>query len=229
MTDETFADPAARRQLDATRLWLVLAGLVLVVTATALGAWAFSLGDDPFAVDVWWNTIVVSWESSFMLGFSLFMNFVGGGWFGVLVVPIGSTLALLVTGHRWGAFYLLVALIASAGFVQILKHLFGRVRPEEIIVLSDHGSFPSGHVANAATMSVAFLVIFPRLWVFVVGTAWVALMALSRTYVHAHWLSDTLGGACVGGGAALIVAALFVRKLAVEARARTETTLAARA
>ncbi|WP_396667841.1 phosphatase PAP2 family protein [Microbacterium sp. R86528] len=229
MTDETFTEPEARRQLNATRLWLVLAGLVLVVTAAALGAWAFSLGDEPFAIDLWWNTLVVSWESSFMLGFSLFMNFVGGGWFGVLVVPVGSALALLVAGHRWAAFYLLVALILSAGLVQILKHLFGRIRPEEIIVLSDHGSFPSGHVANAATMSVAFLVIFPRLWVFIVGTAWVALMALSRTYVHAHWLSDTLGGACVGGGAALIVAALFVARLAVEDRARTATALTGRA
>ena len=51
----------------------------------------------------------------------------------------------------------------------MLKHLFGRVRPEDIIVISDYGSFPSGHVANAATIATAAVVLFPRLWVVIVG------------------------------------------------------------
>ncbi|MGZ0712958.1 phosphatase PAP2 family protein (plasmid) [Coraliomargarita sp. W4R53] len=225
---DKFADAQDQRPLRATRVWLGASGIILVIAATALGAWAFSLGNDPFAIDVWWNLLLVEWVSPFMLGLSQAMDFIGGGWFGVVIVPVGGALVLFLAGRRWGSLYFLVALIVSAGFVQILKHLFGRVRPEQILVLSDYGSFPSGHVANAATMSVALLVIFPRLWVFLVGSAWVALMALSRTYLHAHWLSDTLGGACIGGGAALLVATFFVSKLAVESRARAVAHLAER-
>ena len=91
----------------------------------------------------------------------------------------------------------------------MLKHLFGRARPEDIIVFSDFGSFPSGHVANAATIATVAFVLFPRLWVAIVGVAWVLLMALSRTVLHAHWLSDTLGGALIGAGVVLIVAGIF--------------------
>jgi undecaprenyl-diphosphatase len=64
-------------------------------------------------------------------------------------------------------------------------------------------------VANAATLAAAAVILFPRLWVLLVGIAWVLLMALSRTALHAHWLSDTLGGALVGVGVVLILAGLF--------------------
>ena len=57
----------------------------------------------------------------------------------------------------------------------------------------------------------AIWVLFPRVWVAIVGAAWVLLMAFSRTYLGAHWLSDTLGGMLVGASAALLVAAAFAR------------------
>ncbi|MDE0546078.1 phosphatase PAP2 family protein [Microbacterium sp. C7(2022)] len=214
-------DTTADRRLMLTRAWLAAAGLILMVSATALGGWAFALGNDPFEVDVWWNAWLLDWESAFMLAFSQTMNFIGGGWFSVFVVPLVGALALVLDKRRWAAVYLLASLAASALMVQLLKHLFARGRPEEILILSDFGSYPSGHVANAATLAVVALVIYPRVWVFIVGAVWVVLMAISRTYLHAHWLSDTLGGACIGGGVALLVGAMFVGKLAAESRRRS--------
>jgi undecaprenyl-diphosphatase len=105
--------------------------------------------------------------------------------------------------------FFITAEIASAATVQLLKHLFGRARPEEIIVISDFGSFPSGHVANAATLATAAFILFPRLLVAIIGAAWVILMAISRTALHAHWLSDTIAGAMIGAGVVLIVAGFF--------------------
>lgn len=188
----------------------LVAGLVLVALSCGLGFWVFTRGENPFAIDVWWNAFVADWYSPFLTGFSRVMNWVGGGWFAVLAVPLGGALALVLVRRPWAAAYFLAAEAASAGAVQALKHLFGRVRPEDILVIADHGSYPSGHVANSATLAMAAFVIFPRVWVAVVGGVWVVLMAFSRTYLHAHWLSDTVGGALVGAGVALVVAAVFV-------------------
>ena len=137
------------------------------------------------------------------------MNFLGAGWFGVLLVPILGAIGLVLLKRPWSAVFFITAEAASAGAVQVLKHLFGRARPEEIIVISDYGSFPSGHVAGAATLAMAAFILFPRLWVALVGIVWVVLMAISRTALHAHWLTDTIGGALIGAGMVLIVAGIF--------------------
>ena len=65
----------------------------------------------------------------------------------------------------------------------------------------------------AKTIAVIAVVIVPRVWVAVLGAAWVFAMAFSRTQVHAHWFSDTVGGTLAGLGAALVVAALFTAVL----------------
>ncbi|GAA3214435.1 phosphatase PAP2 family protein [Microbacterium terregens] len=198
-----------------SRIWLLVAGVLLLAAACALGAIIFAR-PTPFAVDTWWNSLLVANSSMFLDGFSRVLNFLGGTWFGVLVVPIGCAIALILLRRPWSAAFFLAAEAASAGAVQVLKHLFGRARPEDIIVVSDYGSYPSGHVANAATLAAAAVVLFPRLWVLLVGIAWVLLMALSRTALHAHWLTDTLGGALTGVGVVLIVGALFAPLIARE-------------
>ena len=205
-----------QRSVRAPVVALLVAGGVLVALACVLGWWVFSRGDQPFAIDVWWNALVTSWWNPVLLGFSRVMNWVGGGGFGVLAVPIAGAVGLILLRRPWAAAYFLAAEAVSAAGVQLLKHLFGRVRPEDILVVSDYGSYPSGHVANAATIAAVAVVVFPRVWVVVVGAVWVLLMAFSRTYLHAHWLSDTLGGALIGAGAALVVAAAFVVPMARE-------------
>ncbi len=194
----------------------IVAGVVLVALSFLLGWWIFLRGDTPFVVDTAWNAFVAEVWNPVFSAFSHFMNFVGGGWMGVFAVPIAGAVGLVLLRRPWSAAYFLTAEAISAAGVQVLKHVFGRVRPEDILVVSDYGSYPSGHVANAATIAVAAVIIFPRIWVGIVGGAWVVLMAFSRTYLHAHWLSDTLGGALIGAGAALLVAAAFAVPLARE-------------
>ncbi len=198
-------------------------GIVLIALASALGAWVYVRGPSPFTVDVWWNQLFAAAPSEPLYVFALVMDQIGGHLTAVLIVPVLGAVAIFATRRRWSALYFLTASVGSALLVQVLKHTFGRARPEDILILSDYGSFPSGHTANAATIAVVAGVLFPRAWVRVVGAAWVILMAFSRTYLHAHWLSDTIGGALVGAGAALVLAAAFSRL-----RARDEDRLTIR-
>lgn len=198
-------------------------GVVLIALACGLGAWVFFRGPSPFAIDVWWNQLFAAAPSQPVYIFARVLDEVGGHLTAVLIVPLAGAAALFLLRRRWSALYFLAASAGSALLVQVLKHTFGRARPEDILIVSDYGSFPSGHTANAATIAVVAAMLFPRAWVRVVGMAWVLLMAFSRTYLHAHWLSDTVGGALVGAGAALVLAAVFSRL-----RERDEDRLALR-
>ena len=188
----------------------LIGGIAAIVTAALLGfVIMVRNGGVPFPVDEEWVEEMLSLRGPVGDIFAYFMNALGGGVIGVFIVPVGTAIILLVLRRPWGAFYFIVASAASAGVVQLLKTFFGRARPEDMIVTSDFGSFPSGHVANAATIAVAIGVIVPRVWVWVLGAAYTVLMAISRTYLGAHWLSDTVGGALVGAGVALVLWAVF--------------------
>lgn len=190
----------------------------MLITAAALFAAAAILGILVVTLpagainplDEAWNAMMAQIREPWMLAVAHFMNRVGGGWIAILVVPLVTVAALLLARRPREAFFALAAFAASAALTQLLKHLFGRARPEDMLVVSDFGSFPSGHTANAATIAVVLWLIFPRLWLAVAGALWVVLMALSRTLLSVHWFTDTLGGALVGASAALLVGGMLV-------------------
>ena len=195
--------------VTTTALQRLVIGVVLLVLAIGLGIQVTLEAD--IDIDDWWNSFVDVFLP--LQPGAFVMNFLGGGWFATFVVPLGAAAILLALRRPWGALFALCASAGSALAVQLLKAAFGRARPEDMIVVSDHGSYPSGHTANAATIAVIAVVIVPRVWVAVLGAAWVFAMAFSRTQVHAHWFSDTVGGTLAGLGAALVVAALFTAVL----------------
>lgn len=202
--------PRARPSLLAAAA--LLAATVLLTVGILVG-----VDDGPFPIDRAWQDLLVTLRGPAVLWLAFALDVIGGGWSAILIVPIGVAVLLVLLRRPWSAAYFLVAEVVSVGLVQVLKHLVGRARPEDMLILSDFGSFPSGHVANAATIATALYVIFPRVWTALAGAAWVLLMAFSRTYLGAHWLSDTLGGAMIGAAAALMVAAAFAKPLRAEA------------
>jgi len=181
-----------------------VSSLVALVVAVALGVLIFYRENAPFLIDQPWMTEVLETRTPWLEVPSLVLNFIGGGWFATLLVPLTIIVTFAVRKRKWTAIYFAVAAIASALVVQLLKALFGRPRPEEILIASDAGSFPSGHVANAATVVVALAIILGRTWVWFAGALYVVAMAFSRTYLGAHWVSDTIGGALIGASIAVI-------------------------
>lgn len=212
------------RRVERTPL---IVGLIAIALATALGA-AITLlnAGKPLTIDAAWLQLLIGTRGPVSDGLALFLNSFGGGTVGILVIPLAIVVLLLALKRPWAALFSVAAALASTLGVQALKHLFGRARPEDILVHSDFGSFPSGHVANAATIAVTFAVLFPRLWVWVLGCAYVLLMAWSRTLLGAHWLSDTLGGALIGAGIVLVVWAFCAHWLEAERHARERARMA---
>ena len=198
--------PATDDQISVALRFVVI-GAVLLVIGFLIGL-AVHLVGGTTEVDVWWNAFVPGFAPG-ARDLALLLDVVGAGVIATYVVPLGVAALLVLARRPWGALLFVLASAVSAGVVQLLKGMFGRVRPEEILVISDHGSFPSGHTANAATIAVLFVVLFPRVWVAVAGIAWTILMAFGRTQVHAHWLSDTIGATFLGAGVALLVSGAF--------------------
>jgi undecaprenyl-diphosphatase len=196
-----------------SRRWQLISASAAVGLVVGLGFIIAIRGKEQFAFDTEWMAEIVEHRSPLWLGPALFFNYAGGGIVGSFVVPLVIFLLLLAFRRPWGATYFAAASILSVVCVQILKQTVGRARPTEILVHADLGSFPSGHTANAATMAVVLGIVFPFVWVRVVGAAWAILMAVSRTYLGAHWLSDTIGGLLLGAGVAIIVWAPLAYRL----------------
>ncbi|WEO77903.1 phosphatase PAP2 family protein [Cryobacterium sp. SO2] len=222
---EAAADAPARR---IARRWPLISGALAVLLAFLLGALILLRGNGrPIEVDAEWMEEILEHRSPVWEVPALVMNFLGAGIAGVVVIPLLILVTLLVLRRPWAALYFLIATVASAGLVQLLKTLFGRARPEDMLITSDFGSFPSGHVANAATMVVALGIIFPRLWVWIAGAVYTVAMMVSRTYLGAHWLTDTIGGLMLGAGVAVVLWAPLAAKLDGEntiARRRAQRT-----
>ena len=121
----------------------------------------------------------------------------------ILVVAV-----VFILKRRWRT---LAYWLAAVGFaeilVQLLKFTLGRQRPVALYSGNELFSFPSGH----ATMSIvvygflAFLLARgkppnTRALITLITAVVITLIAFSRLYLGAHWLSDVLAGLSMGLG-----------------------------
>ncbi|MBS1905626.1 MAG: phosphatase PAP2 family protein [Actinobacteria bacterium] len=194
-----------------TRRLALILGIVGVAIALATAGVLATTPGLIVSLDDAWNLEMVEWRSPVLVGWALVMNVLGGGWVATILTPlVVAVLAALLRGWR-GAVFAVAAFAVSAGIVQLVKKALGRSRPQDLLIASDFGSFPSGHTSNAATLAVVLWFLFPTLWVAIGSAVWTVAMGFSRTVLSVHWFSDTVGGALIGAGAAFLVAAALWR------------------
>src|SRR5271168_2159670 len=96
------------------------------------------------------------------------------------------------------------------------------------LLSTEHHSFPSGHVAGigallgiiAVCISVGRSRIVQALATVLVG-AGVVIVAFSRLYLDAHWLSDVIGGALLAGVAVILGTVALTTRCDQSVRARS--------
>lgn len=105
-----------------------------------------------------------------------------------------------VFSWMWLSIFLTILLAVN------LKYAFARERPQELVFFLVHYSFPSLHAALAFALVPFLEKIWEKrlLWLSLAG-----LIALSRIYVSAHYLSDVVAGGMIG----YAVSAFLCRKI----------------
>jgi undecaprenyl-diphosphatase len=136
-------------------------------------------------------------------------------WLGLVYVTLPVRIAIagfLALRRRWwhlAAFA--AAVVLSEVLIGPLKASYDRARPPGSLVATSGASFPSGHsVAATVTVVAAVIALVPPgrarvAWGAAAGVFSV-LMALSRAYLGAHWLSDAIAGVLLGTSCALLAA-----------------------
>ena len=192
----------------ALGLWTFSALLFLVVAVPALRESVQTVDD---AVHRW----VVSAEWGPAVLAAQVLDFIGTAW--VVWPAMAAVAGWLAWRRRWLAFsFWTVAMFISQLMIGPVKDFYERPRPTMSLAETSSWSFPSGHsVVGAAVAIAAVIVLVPagskRRNLEMAAAVFAIVMALSRVYLRAHWLSDVGAGAALGAGIAIGTAALIHR------------------
>jgi undecaprenyl-diphosphatase len=186
---------------------MLAAGLCLLAAAAGFAA---LIAADPAAsaLDRWWLSRVAGWQATALTRAGEVLSYIGGPWGGTVVVAIMVAALLYARRFRTAAF-LALAEACGSGASQLVKHLVERPRPPHPLVRADFGSFPSGHIITTVVVGLVLVAALAgpgrrRLPLAMAAAATVIMMGF-RTYLRAHWLTDTFESVALASGIVLVL------------------------
>jgi undecaprenyl-diphosphatase len=191
------SSPPPAEKADARRAVVLATGVSATVAFVVLRLVVALGGHEPLAVDVWWHDLMVATLSPSAIVLA-WIPAVVGGTLGMIVVGLAVVLLFVVRKRRWDAATLAIAMVVVVAIGAPMAAVIARVRPADSLAESVATSFPSGHTAVATTVAVVLGLLLRRWYVWALGALWVVAMMWSRTYLHAHWLSDVGAGMLEG-------------------------------
>ncbi|MCQ2569770.1 phosphatase PAP2 family protein [Limosilactobacillus equigenerosi] len=157
-------------------------------------------------VDAAFQTLFTSnHPSGFMTAYMKFISFLGSP---KMTLLWGLLLAVLLWGLKFkvAALWSFATLVTGDAWGWIIKHLIQRARPAQHLAADDGFSFPSGHTLGTFLIAgIVLLVVVPiiqndlkRRVTIAITIVFVALLAISRVYLYAHFPTDTIGAMLLG-------------------------------
>jgi undecaprenyl-diphosphatase len=204
---------AAHGPMFERRVHALVTGLALLLVAVVMTA---LVAPDPRsppmqALDDRWLGFMVDHRTPWLTRLAKVMSTLGSV---IVTLPLRVIVsAVLAWRRRWlqlGAF--LGAVVTSELCIGPLKAVVGRPRPPDPMIGSHGTSYPSGHAIAGAVTAFGLVVVLTHpaarrlIWIGC-ASAFAGLMAISRTYLAVHWLSDVVAGVAIGTGMALTWAA----------------------
>ena len=186
------------------RAVVLVVGVVATVAFVVLRFAVALGGHEPLPADLWWHDLMVATLGEVGI-IAAWVPAIVGGTLGMIVIGILLVAVFLWKRRRWDAVTLASAIIVVVAIGAPMAAVIARVRPEDSLAESVATSFPSGHTAVATTMAVTLGLLLRRWYVWLAGGLWVLYMMWSRTYLHAHWLSDVVAGMLEGVAVATLV------------------------
>lgn len=189
-------------------LWILSALLFLALAVPAFADRVQSVDDTihRWAVSAEWDPAVYGAKA---------LGFIGSVWV-TWPLMIGIA-AWLVWRRRWEAFAMWISAMAiSQVLIGPMKNLYERTRPSLSLVETTGWSFPSGHAVAGAAIAIAAVIVLvtagsKRRNLELLAAAFALVMAISRVYLRAHWLSDAAAGLALGAAIAIGSAAVVHR------------------
>ncbi|HUQ62200.1 MAG TPA: phosphatase PAP2 family protein [Acidimicrobiales bacterium] len=182
---------------------LKIAGALLAATVVMFAAVALDDGHGPIqALDDAWLDAMVAIRWTPLVWLAKIMAFTGSVWVNwpLRILALG----VLAWKRRWvqlSAFAL--AIVSSEILIGTVKVLYERPRPPGSLIDTSGFSFPSGHAIAGAVTAVGLVIVLlqpgSRRWKWELrAAAFAFLMAASRPYLGAHWLTDVVAGGLLG-------------------------------
>jgi membrane-associated phospholipid phosphatase len=190
---------------------IAVTAVTVVLTAAVFGAVA-SQGVLAHIqhLDNAWLRLMVTHQSGPVTALAKFLNLLGLVY---ITLPVRIAIAgyLALRRRWWHLAAFAAAIVMSEALIGTLKAIYDRARPTGSLVATSGASFPSGHsIAATVTVVAAVIALVPpgrrRAWWGAGAVVFSALMALSRAYLAAHWLSDAIAGVLLGTSCALLTA-----------------------
>ncbi|MBP0780485.1 phosphatase PAP2 family protein, partial [Bacillus anthracis] len=109
----------------------------------------------------------------------------------------------------------MINIICISGYISVMTKGFLKIpRPftyDGIQALYEESasgySFPSTHVQLTTTFWSSLMVLFKKKIIYLIGTVFIVLIAISRLYLRVHWFSDVIGSIIIG----VVIICLYVK------------------